>query len=195
MRPITAAIAAAIITGSIVGGAALAIDEPEVISACANNKTGSMRYLTSGSCKSSETALEWNVQGPAGGVAARIYEVTVQKESPALPSPLAAFSETTTVLTDDFEVRCETGDAAISANGSRDFESDNLLDAEPGSILYGALSVTSTVDSAGTPIGYRPREGALLLSSVISVGTDLETFVSTSRTLAEITVACLDRTP
>jgi hypothetical protein len=66
MRPITAAIAAAIITGSIVGGAALAIDEPATISACANNKTGSMRYLTSGSCKSSETALTWNQQGPKG---------------------------------------------------------------------------------------------------------------------------------
>jgi hypothetical protein len=66
MRPITAALAATVLTGSLVGAVAFAVNEPEVISACANSKTGAMRYLTSGECKSSETALEWNKQGPGG---------------------------------------------------------------------------------------------------------------------------------
>ena len=36
------------------------------INACANKKTGSMRYLAKGSCKKTETLLSWNQMGPQG---------------------------------------------------------------------------------------------------------------------------------
>lgn len=36
------------------------------ITACANKKTGAMRLLTKGKCKSTETSLSWNQQGPTG---------------------------------------------------------------------------------------------------------------------------------
>jgi hypothetical protein len=41
-----------------------------VIKACANKKTGAMRFLARGSCKSSETSLSWNQQGPTGPIGA-----------------------------------------------------------------------------------------------------------------------------
>ena len=36
------------------------------IKACANKKTGAMRYISKGSCKRTETALSWNQSGPQG---------------------------------------------------------------------------------------------------------------------------------
>ncbi len=36
------------------------------IKACANKKTGAMRYITKGSCKKTETSLKWNQMGPQG---------------------------------------------------------------------------------------------------------------------------------
>lgn len=36
------------------------------IRACANKKTGVMRYITKGSCKKTETKLDWNQIGPQG---------------------------------------------------------------------------------------------------------------------------------
>jgi len=36
------------------------------IIACASKTTGTMRYLTKGSCKKTETAISWNKQGPQG---------------------------------------------------------------------------------------------------------------------------------
>lgn len=36
------------------------------IKACANKKTGAMRYIAKGSCKKTETLLSWNIRGPQG---------------------------------------------------------------------------------------------------------------------------------
>jgi hypothetical protein len=36
------------------------------ITACANKSTGTMRYITKGSCKKTETRISWNQQGPQG---------------------------------------------------------------------------------------------------------------------------------
>jgi hypothetical protein len=36
------------------------------IKACANKKTGAMRYISKGSCKSSERVLTWNLMGTPG---------------------------------------------------------------------------------------------------------------------------------
>jgi hypothetical protein len=36
------------------------------IKACANKKTGAMRYITKGACKKTERALSWNQMGPQG---------------------------------------------------------------------------------------------------------------------------------
>ena len=37
-----------------------------VIHACYNNRTGALRRISSGHCRRSETALDWNLQGPEG---------------------------------------------------------------------------------------------------------------------------------
>jgi hypothetical protein len=67
MRAITAAIAAAAITAVLVGGVAIATSSNETITACAHNRTGAMRYSSSGTCKSTETAITWNQQGVGVG--------------------------------------------------------------------------------------------------------------------------------
>ena len=36
------------------------------LKACANKKTGVMRYIAKGSCKKTETSLSWNQMGPSG---------------------------------------------------------------------------------------------------------------------------------
>jgi len=36
------------------------------LKACANKKTGVMRYISKGSCKRSETSLSWNQMSPTG---------------------------------------------------------------------------------------------------------------------------------
>ena len=36
------------------------------LKACANKKTGAMRYISKGSCKKTEKALSWNQMGPQG---------------------------------------------------------------------------------------------------------------------------------
>jgi hypothetical protein len=36
------------------------------IKACANKKSGTMRYISKGSCKKTETSLSWNQMGPQG---------------------------------------------------------------------------------------------------------------------------------
>jgi hypothetical protein len=36
------------------------------IKACANKKTGAMRYISKGACKKTETSLSWNQMGPQG---------------------------------------------------------------------------------------------------------------------------------
>jgi hypothetical protein len=67
MRPITAAFTASLVTGLLVGGAAIAIEQqPTTITACANNKTGAMRYSSSATCRSGESPITWNQQGPKG---------------------------------------------------------------------------------------------------------------------------------
>jgi hypothetical protein len=38
----------------------------KTIKACANKKTGAMRYIAKGACKKTETALSWNQNGPQG---------------------------------------------------------------------------------------------------------------------------------
>jgi hypothetical protein len=38
----------------------------KTIKACANKKTGAMRYISKGACKKTETALSWNQMGPQG---------------------------------------------------------------------------------------------------------------------------------
>jgi hypothetical protein len=36
------------------------------IKACANKKTGAMRYISKGACKKTENSLSWNQMGPQG---------------------------------------------------------------------------------------------------------------------------------
>jgi hypothetical protein len=66
MRALTAAIAAAGFTAVLVGGVAIATSTSETITACANNRTGAMRYISDGECRSTETTIDWNRQGLQG---------------------------------------------------------------------------------------------------------------------------------
>lgn len=56
------AVALGVISGA---GAATAAGDSALISACTNNETGAVRVTTQ-ACRSSESALSWNQQGPTG---------------------------------------------------------------------------------------------------------------------------------
>jgi hypothetical protein len=48
------------------GGYALAASQTKTITVCADNKTGVLHLKTHGRCKSSQTRVTWNQQGPQG---------------------------------------------------------------------------------------------------------------------------------
>ena len=48
------------------GSFAVAATDSDAIQGCYNNENGQLRVLTSGQCRSSEIAIEWNKQGPIG---------------------------------------------------------------------------------------------------------------------------------
>ncbi|HEX2054572.1 MAG TPA: hypothetical protein VHJ78_12710 [Actinomycetota bacterium] len=66
--PVAAAVASSILTASLVGGVAIAqTSEPAVITACVQSHNGSVRIVGSAEdCKSNESGLVWNQQGPQG---------------------------------------------------------------------------------------------------------------------------------
>jgi hypothetical protein len=56
-----------VITAMSVGAVSLtSAAGDKTIKACANKKTGAMRYISKGSCKKTETSLTWNQMGPQG---------------------------------------------------------------------------------------------------------------------------------
>lgn len=63
-----------ILIGSIggIGGAIAATKlSDSTITACANKKTGVLRYAKNGKCRKSERKLQWNQQGPVGATGAQ----------------------------------------------------------------------------------------------------------------------------
>ena len=52
------------------GSFAVAATESDAIQGCYSDTNGQLRVLTSGQCKSSEIAIEWNKQGPIGDTGA-----------------------------------------------------------------------------------------------------------------------------
>lgn len=48
------------------GGVAYAVTDSNTIQGCYNDTNGSLRVLTSGTCRNSETAVSWNKTGPQG---------------------------------------------------------------------------------------------------------------------------------
>ncbi len=67
-RPITYFVSGIVFAGALIGTTSwLQADNANVISACANKKTGVLRYITKGACnKKTETAVSWGVTGPTG---------------------------------------------------------------------------------------------------------------------------------
>jgi hypothetical protein len=56
-----------VVTAASVGATSLAnASGGSTMKACANKSSGAMRFLSKGSCKSSERLLTWNQQGPSG---------------------------------------------------------------------------------------------------------------------------------
>jgi len=68
LRPLATFVAGIVFATGVIGTTAwLRAADDNVINACANKKTGGMRYLTKGSCnKKTETQLSWNQTGIAG---------------------------------------------------------------------------------------------------------------------------------
>lgn len=62
---------AGVIIGATVGGIGMVVATPNTITACANKRTGALRYLADGKCNSkTENKIEWNQTGPAGAIGA-----------------------------------------------------------------------------------------------------------------------------
>lgn len=57
-----------LVVGVLVGNvvSSLAAPSSKILTSCVDRKTGAMRYVSSGRCRSSELAVSWNVQGPTG---------------------------------------------------------------------------------------------------------------------------------
>jgi hypothetical protein len=67
IRPLAIFAAGALFATALVGTTAwLQASSENTITACANKKTGAMRYLTKGRCKKTETAVSWSNIGPVG---------------------------------------------------------------------------------------------------------------------------------
>lgn len=65
--PITAAIASAALTASVVGGVAIAQTSSSEIRACVAENSGNVRIVSNaGDCKPNESSTSWNQQGPQG---------------------------------------------------------------------------------------------------------------------------------
>jgi hypothetical protein len=88
-----------IITAASVGTISFAAASSNVtIKACANKKSGAIRYLAKGKCKKTEKMLSWNQTGPQGAPAADVDTAVfarkadvvsnVVKSVPIEPSPL-----------------------------------------------------------------------------------------------------------
>jgi hypothetical protein len=74
------------------------------IKVCANKKTGAMRYLSKGSCKKTEKALQWNQTGPSGAAGPQVATTqsihVVDASGKDFGVPLSADSSKATVFYD-----------------------------------------------------------------------------------------------
>jgi len=62
---------AGVVIGATVGGIGMVVATPNTITACADKRTGAMRYVANGKCNTrTETKVEWNQTGPAGATGA-----------------------------------------------------------------------------------------------------------------------------
>lgn len=119
----------ALVIGLGAGGYAYAEAGSETINGCYNTSNGSLRVLTSGQCRTSETAVSWNKTGPQGeqGPQGERGEQGEQGEQGMLSSvgtSSIAFSETLEQVTyldatKSVTVWCGPGDEAVS--GGIDF--------------------------------------------------------------------------
>ena len=68
LRPVAMFVAGAVFSVGIIGTTSwIRAADNNLITACAHKKTGTMRYLTKGKCKSkSETPVTWNLAGIPG---------------------------------------------------------------------------------------------------------------------------------
>lgn len=53
-----------VLAGNVISS--LAAPSNRIITSCVDRKTGTMRYLSNGRCRSTELSVSWNVQGPTG---------------------------------------------------------------------------------------------------------------------------------
>jgi hypothetical protein len=62
---------AGVVIGATVGGIGMVVATPNTITACADKRTGAMRYVANGKCNArTENKVEWNQTGPAGATGA-----------------------------------------------------------------------------------------------------------------------------
>ena len=62
---------AGVVIGATVGGIGMVVATPNTITACADKRTGTMRYVANGKCNTrTENKVEWNQTGPAGATGA-----------------------------------------------------------------------------------------------------------------------------
>jgi hypothetical protein len=94
-----------IVIGSlgVVGGAIASRQDVEIV-ACAQKKTGVLRYAKNGKCRKSETRISWNQQGPQGATGAA---GTSGAAGPAGPAGTPAETPALTCATGGV---CEGGD-------------------------------------------------------------------------------------
>ena len=107
----------ALVIGLGAGGYAYAEAGSETINGCYNTSNGSLRVLTSGQCRTSETAVSWNKTGPQG-------EQGPQGMLSSVGTSSIAFNETLEQVTyldatKSVTVWCGPGDEAVS--GGIDF--------------------------------------------------------------------------
>ena len=68
------------------GGYAFAASNNKTISVCADKKTGILHLKTRGKCKSSQTRVTWNQQGPAGPAGAQGSQGAAGTQGPQGPA-------------------------------------------------------------------------------------------------------------
>jgi hypothetical protein len=147
--------------GAVVGSNALAQDADTVIQACKHKVTGRLRAVaTVDACRTSETAISWNQQGPAG-----------PQGPPGPPGPKGDPGSGLTKLNDLDGLACTRDDGTA---GTVDLELAN----------DGDVTLLCVVDGSPPPPPPPPPAGGLVINEVDydQVGTDGDGFVEIANT-------------
>jgi hypothetical protein len=178
---------ALLVIGVLVGNvlSSLAAPSSKIITSCVDRKTGTMRYASSGRCRSNELSVSWNVQGPTGPRGAAGDEGAQGLQGPRGPSGEASKTILSGVSAPSDAIG-NVGDFYIDSSRSWIYGPKTASGWPNGTSLVGpagsvgATGATGAPGPAGNdgPAGNTLRSGSGTPAS--STGSDGDFYIDTS---------------